>query len=144
MSMDNSQHGSTSTSVSEIEEDNSSSQLYSLNEDDYDVPNPMATISEEKNEGEDDSTVYVAVGKSETSMEALSWTLKNLVTTPSSTLVYLIHVFPEINHIPNPCKFKLSSIFPITFFFYFFFCCSFFKIIIFLYSFFSFISLSLW
>lgn len=142
--MDNSQHGSTSTSVSEIEEDNSSSQLYSLNEDDYDVPNPMATISEEKNEGEDDSTVYVAVGKSETSMEALSWTLKNLVTTPSSTLVYLIHVFPEINHIPNPCKFKLSSIFPITFFFYFFFCCSFFKIIIFLYSFFSFISLSLW
>lgn len=121
MSMDNSQHGSTSTSVSEIEEDNSSSQLYSLNEDDYDVPNPMATISEEKNEGEDDSTVYVAVGKSETSMEALSWTLKNLVTTPSSTLVYLIHVFPVINHIPNPCKFKLSSIFPITFFFYFFF-----------------------
>lgn len=122
MSMDNSQHGSTSTSVSEIEEDNSSSQLYSLNEDDDDdVPNPMATISEEKNEGEDDSTVYVAVGKSETSMEALSWTLKNLVTTPSSTLVYLIHVFPEINHIPNPCKFKLSSIFPITFFFYFFF-----------------------
>ncbi|XP_028755014.1 U-box domain-containing protein 35-like [Neltuma alba] len=34
-------------------------------------------------------------------MEALSWTLKHLITSPS-TMVYLIHVFPEIKHIPNP------------------------------------------
>ncbi|XP_027333636.1 U-box domain-containing protein 35-like [Abrus precatorius] len=33
-------------------------------------------------------------------MDALSWTLKNLVT--HSTIIYLIHVFPEIKHIPNP------------------------------------------
>ncbi|XP_061354874.1 U-box domain-containing protein 54-like [Gastrolobium bilobum] len=33
-------------------------------------------------------------------MKALSWTLMNLATL--STTLYLIHVFPEINHIPNP------------------------------------------
>ncbi|TKY53902.1 U-box domain-containing protein 35 [Spatholobus suberectus] len=33
-------------------------------------------------------------------MDALSWTLKNLTT--QSTMIYLIHVFPEIKHIPNP------------------------------------------
>ncbi|XP_061344384.1 U-box domain-containing protein 54-like isoform X2 [Gastrolobium bilobum] len=91
VSMENYRYGSTS--VSEIEEENSSqSQLYL-----HDGPS-MGTINED-NEGEED-TVYVAVGKSETSMEALSWTLKNLATP--STMVYLIHVFPEIKHIPNP------------------------------------------
>ncbi|KAI9123366.1 hypothetical protein K1719_004666 [Acacia pycnantha] len=49
----------------------------------------------------EEECVYVGVGKSETSMEALSWTLKHLITSPS-TIVYLIHVFPEIKHIPNP------------------------------------------
>ena len=77
---------------------------------------PMATISE-GNEGEEDS-VYVAVGKSETSMEALTWTLKNLATP--STIVYLIHVFPEIKHIPNPCKLHVS-IFHIALFILLFF-----------------------
>ncbi|XP_054778695.1 U-box domain-containing protein 35-like [Prosopis cineraria] len=51
--------------------------------------------------GVDEDCVYVGVGKSETSMEALSWTLKHLIASPS-TMVYLIHVFPEIKHIPNP------------------------------------------
>ncbi|KAG0473936.1 hypothetical protein HPP92_015793 [Vanilla planifolia] len=41
----------------------------------------------------DGDEVYVAVGKSSSSMEALSWALKH-VAKPSSTL-YLIHVFPE-------------------------------------------------
>ncbi|KAK4259167.1 hypothetical protein QN277_005525 [Acacia crassicarpa] len=49
----------------------------------------------------EEECLYVGVGKSETSMEALSWTLKHLITS-SSTMVYLIHVFPEIKHIPNP------------------------------------------
>ncbi|KAK4259169.1 hypothetical protein QN277_005526 [Acacia crassicarpa] len=49
----------------------------------------------------EEECVYVGVGKSETSMKALSWTLKHLITSPS-TMVYLIHVFPEIKHIPNP------------------------------------------
>lgn len=77
----------------EEEEEDNSSQLY-LND-----AFTMATISEE-NEVED--TFYVAVGKSKSSFQALSWTLNNLVITPSSTLLYLIHVFPQINHIPNP------------------------------------------
>lgn len=60
--------------------------------------------------GEDEEEcVYVGVGKSETSMEALSWTLNHMITSPS-TLVYLIHVFPEIKHVPNPCKSLFSFI----------------------------------
>ncbi|KAG4948900.1 hypothetical protein JHK86_042139 [Glycine max] len=82
-----------SSSVSEIEEENSS-HLH-LNDD---GPNPMVTIGEEENEDED--TVYVAVGKSQSSMEALAWTLNNLATP--STMLYLIHIFPEIKLLPNP------------------------------------------
>jgi len=88
-----------SSTVSEIEEDNN------------DAPNPMLTITEEDKEEED--TVYVAVGKSQSSIEALSWTLSNF-TTPS-TMLYLIHVFPEIKLLPNPCnsssKFLMSLLF---------------------------------
>ncbi|KAL2341422.1 hypothetical protein Fmac_009362 [Flemingia macrophylla] len=80
-----------SSSVSEIEEENSS-HLHLNN----DAPNPMFTISEEE-----DDTIYVAVGKSQSSMEALSWTLNNLAN-PSTTMLYLIHVFPEIKLLPNP------------------------------------------
>ncbi|KAJ7967853.1 U-box domain-containing protein 35 [Quillaja saponaria] len=89
--------------VSEIEEEISSNQVSETN-----VNRVMETISEEYEDnlmsfdvdhrGED--CVYVAVGKSESSMEALSWTLKHVVT--SSTMVYLIHIFPEIKHIPSP------------------------------------------
>jgi len=69
-------------------------------------------IDNEIEEEEEESCVYVAVGKSNTSMEALSWTLNNLFTTTHSTntILYLIHVFPEIKHIPNPCN-NFSSIY---------------------------------
>ncbi|XP_019701429.1 U-box domain-containing protein 33 isoform X2 [Elaeis guineensis] len=50
--------------------------------------------------GVDGDDVYVAVGKSSSSMDALSWALKHLAK-PSS-FVYLIHVFPEVHHIPTP------------------------------------------
>ena len=47
--------------------------------------------------------VHVALGHDgESSMEALLWALKHLVTP--STTVYLIHVFPETRLIPSPCK----------------------------------------
>ncbi|KAJ7967855.1 U-box domain-containing protein 33 [Quillaja saponaria] len=51
--------------------------------------------------GEEDC-VYVAVGigNSESSMEALLWTLLHAVSP--STTVYLIHVFPEVRLIPSP------------------------------------------
>ncbi|CDY40543.1 BnaC02g33490D [Brassica napus] len=49
--------------------------------------------------GEDN--VYVGVGKGDSSMEALRWALDNLITS-TSTLLYLIHVFPETRSIPYP------------------------------------------
>ncbi|CAL5199627.1 unnamed protein product [Lathyrus oleraceus] len=44
--------------------------------------------------------VYVAVGETDSSMKALSWTLKHLVN-PNSTTVSLIHVFPPAKRIPT-------------------------------------------
>ncbi|CAL5199492.1 unnamed protein product [Lathyrus oleraceus] len=48
-----------------------------------------------------DDVVYVVVGETCSSMEALSWTLKHLVN-PNSTIVFLIHVFPKAKRIPTP------------------------------------------
>ncbi|KAJ0083167.1 hypothetical protein Patl1_09620 [Pistacia atlantica] len=50
--------------------------------------------------GDHQDSVYVAVGKGESSIYALSWTLQHLVNP--STIIYLIHVFPEIKHVPSP------------------------------------------
>ncbi|XP_048236065.1 U-box domain-containing protein 35 isoform X2 [Ricinus communis] len=96
-------------STSEIEEENSSYELFEISHDGV----PMETIQEEQFEGISmfsldvhsrgggEDCVYVAVGKSESSMDAVSWTLKNLVNN-DSTVVYLIHIYPEIHHIPSP------------------------------------------
>jgi hypothetical protein len=95
------------SSVCEIEEE-SPSETFEIN---HGVP--MASIREEV-EGSlfsfdvqnwEDS-VYVAVGKSDSSMDALAWTLKHAVTP--STIVYLVHVFPETRYIPSPCKLSLD------------------------------------
>ncbi|XP_043693212.1 U-box domain-containing protein 37-like [Telopea speciosissima] len=66
----------------------------------------LGTIKEESKTigggfgGDDnDDNVYVAVGKSNTSMDALRWALKNSLKPSSS--VFLIHVFPEVHHIPT-------------------------------------------
>ncbi|KNA11628.1 hypothetical protein SOVF_133010 [Spinacia oleracea] len=48
-----------------------------------------------------DDVVYVAVGKSDSSSEALVWTLKHSVH-PGTSLVYLIHIFPDLKFIPSP------------------------------------------
>ncbi|KAK6265135.1 hypothetical protein QQP08_020015 [Theobroma cacao] len=96
-----------SSSASEIEEEeeedgNFSSELFEINHGEG-----LASIKEEDasslfsfdvNNAED--IVYVAVGKSESSIDALSWTLSHFVST--SSVLYLIHVFPEIHHIPSP------------------------------------------
>ncbi|KAK6124756.1 hypothetical protein DH2020_041508 [Rehmannia glutinosa] len=63
---------------------------------------------------DDDEAVYVAVGRQseETSMDALIWVLNNAVI-PSSTLVFLIHVFPETKYIPTPLgKLPISQVNP--------------------------------
>ncbi|KAF2532967.1 hypothetical protein F2Q70_00031572 [Brassica cretica] len=49
--------------------------------------------------GEDN--VYVGVGKGDSSIGALRWALDNLIPS-SSTLLFLIHVFPETHFIPYP------------------------------------------
>lgn len=56
---------------------------------------------------EDD--VYVGVGKGDSSMVALRWALDNLIPSSSSTLVFLIHVFPETHFIPYPCLYMSLS-----------------------------------
>jgi hypothetical protein len=94
--------------VSEIEEE-SASDIFEVN---HEVV-PMGTIKEEFESSlfsldvhNWEDSVYVAVGKSDSSMEALAWTLRHAVNP--STMVYLIHVFPEIQLIPSPCKRSLS------------------------------------
>ncbi|KAL1372798.1 hypothetical protein HN51_002887 [Arachis hypogaea] len=61
-------------------------------------------------EEEEENLVYVAVGEDDSSMEVLSWALKHAVT-PSTTTLYLIHVFPIIKFIPSPLgKFPRSHV----------------------------------
>ncbi|XP_059438319.1 U-box domain-containing protein 35-like [Corylus avellana] len=91
----------SSSTVCEIEEE-SPSETFEIN---HGVP--MASIREEF-EGSlfsvdvqnSEDSVYVGVGKSDSSMDALAWTLKHAVTP--STIVYLVHVFPEVRYIPSP------------------------------------------
>ncbi|KAG4378268.1 hypothetical protein AAZX31_17G004900 [Glycine max] len=87
MDMDGHRSSGTGTGVCEIEEVDENSNERQLHDDDDD---------------DEEYCVYVAVGKSDTSMDALSWALNNFVAQSPSTIIYLIHVFPQINHIPNP------------------------------------------
>ncbi|KAG6387533.1 hypothetical protein SASPL_152725 [Salvia splendens] len=62
-------------------------------------------------ESERENVVYVAVWKDiddTLSMDALLWTLNNAVIDPSSALVFLVHVFPQITFIPSPRNSSLS------------------------------------
>ncbi|CAL1352021.1 unnamed protein product [Linum trigynum] len=43
--------------------------------------------------------VYVGVGKGDSSLEAVAWAAAQ---SSSATVVYLIHVFPQVHHIPSP------------------------------------------
>ncbi|KAK2984247.1 hypothetical protein RJ640_010206 [Escallonia rubra] len=108
----------------EIEEEGSSSEL-------FEIKNGLrlASVREEgegslfsydfqHGEGGDD-VVYLAIGgrsgggdNGGPDMDALVWTLSHAVA-PASTLVYLIHVFPELRHIPTPLgKLPLSQVNP--------------------------------
>ncbi|XP_074592242.1 U-box domain-containing protein 33 [Curcuma longa] len=49
---------------------------------------------------EEEEEVYVAVGEGSSSMDALTWALKH-VARPSG-IVYLVHVFPAVHHVPTP------------------------------------------
>ncbi|KAH7545402.1 hypothetical protein FEM48_Zijuj01G0089700 [Ziziphus jujuba var. spinosa] len=63
---------------------------------------PIREDQQEKSSSSCDDSVYVAVGKSESSMDALTWTVKHAINPSSSTMVYLIHIFPEVRYIPSP------------------------------------------
>jgi hypothetical protein len=112
-----------SRSVCEIEEEKYSSDLFEIN---HGVP--LESIKEDiegsvfsfdvYGEHQKDC-VYVGVGKSESSMDALSWTLKNAIID-SNTMVFLIHIFPEIHYIPSPCKFRSDRSLIFFIFLYFF------------------------
>eukprot|EP00262_Sarcandra_glabra_P011171 TRINITY_DN26905_c0_g1_i1.p1 TRINITY_DN26905_c0_g1~~TRINITY_DN26905_c0_g1_i1.p1 ORF type:complete len:255 (+),score=28.02 TRINITY_DN26905_c0_g1_i1:108-872(+) len=87
------------TSVSEIDEETSNEIWEHRNRtvEIEEAPEVHMIPSDVQNADDD---IYVAVGKSDSSMEALVWTLKH--TIKSSTIVYLVHVFPEVRHIPTP------------------------------------------
>lgn len=55
-----------------------------------------------RNNSVEEEDVYVAVGEGSSSMDALTWALKH-VARPSG-IVYLVHVFPAVHHVPTPCK----------------------------------------
>ncbi|GAY35430.1 hypothetical protein CUMW_016330 [Citrus unshiu] len=119
-----SRSGSTSSIMSEIEEEeeeeeenynssrSNSSQLLSEINDGNGMPMPLAPIKEEiessffsfdvanGNGTQEEDIIYVAVGKSQCSMDALSWTLRHAVNP--STLIFLIHVFPQVKFVPSP------------------------------------------
>ncbi|XP_051133575.1 U-box domain-containing protein 36-like [Andrographis paniculata] len=98
--------GSDGCDASEIEEEEMSE---GSNGGGYGVYR-MSTIREEVGtvfsydfDGGEDA-VYVAVGKQTQSevMDALIWTVDNAVVDRSSTVVFLVHVFPETRLIPSP------------------------------------------
>jgi len=86
-------------SEDQFEEESSSSDLFEINHEyhDYEGSSLFSFDFQKWND-----SVFVAVGKTESrsSMDALVWTLRYLVTP--STVVHLIHVFPPITHIPSP------------------------------------------
>ncbi|XP_004293410.1 PREDICTED: uncharacterized protein LOC101303782 [Fragaria vesca subsp. vesca] len=75
----------------------------SIKEEQYDhiTGLPRSSSSYNNSNGDIVDCVYVAVGKSESSMDALNYAVKQVVPTPN-TILYLIHIFPEIKYIPSP------------------------------------------
>ncbi|XP_057498647.1 uncharacterized protein LOC130783142 [Actinidia eriantha] len=105
----------SSSSVWEIEEENSGELFEIDNAGRCDMP----SIKEELDGSvfsfdfhNRDDVVYVAVGKNDSSMDALLWTLNHALST-DRTLVFLIHVFPELRFIPTPLgKLPISQVNP--------------------------------
>lgn len=105
--------------VNEIEEEgdqeenfyNSTSDLFEINHHDGEVEGSLFSFDFHNHEEHD--VVYVVVwnknvSQEESSMDALLWTLNHVVINPNSTIVFLIHIFPQTNFIPTPCKFSHS------------------------------------
>ncbi|WOH11462.1 hypothetical protein DCAR_0830949 [Daucus carota subsp. sativus] len=100
---------STSSRVSEIEED----EWYSRSEELFEIKH-LESINEESGKEVEEDVVYVALlGTGSHDMDALVWTLNHLLHPFSSSLVNLIHVFPQLHYIPTPLgKLPISQVNP--------------------------------
>lgn len=91
-----------SSVYSEIGSRISSSPMVGIKEDQSEAMNLFSFDIHNSSAWGGGDCVYVAVGaKGETSMDALTWTLKNAVADRSNTTVFLVHVFPETRFIPS-------------------------------------------
>ncbi|PON90316.1 Rossmann-like alpha/beta/alpha sandwich fold containing protein [Trema orientale] len=99
------QNGDVPVEIRELFEIKKFAPMPSIREEQYDCRGSVTS------NGED--CVYVAVGKSASSMDALDWTLKHVASPSPSIMVYLVHIFPEIRLIPTPLgKLPLSQVSP--------------------------------
>ncbi|XP_060183442.1 U-box domain-containing protein 36-like [Lycium barbarum] len=98
--------------VNEIEEVEEEENFYHSTSDLFEIDNQGGEVEgslfsfDFHNHGEND-VVYVVVcnknvSQEESSKDALFWTLNHAVINPSSTIVFLIHIFPQTNFIPTP------------------------------------------
>ncbi|XP_050370450.1 U-box domain-containing protein 35 [Argentina anserina] len=95
-------HASIPIEIRELFGDKRYFPMPSIKEEQYDHINGLPQSSSSYNSnGDIVNCVYVAVGKSESSMDALNYAVRQLLLSPN-TILYLIHVFPEIKYIPSP------------------------------------------
>ncbi|KAM3338482.1 U-box domain-containing protein 36 [Capsicum galapagoense] len=105
--------------VNEIEEEeenlyNSTSDLFEIDHDDYHGDGEVegSLFSFDFHNHEEHDVVYVVVWNKINnvsdhegpSMDALLWTLNHVVINQNSTIVFLIHIFPQTNFIPTPLR----------------------------------------
>ncbi|CAN4089960.1 unnamed protein product [Withania somnifera] len=85
---------------------NSTSDLFEIDHHGGEVEGSLFSFDFHNHEEHD--VVYVVVwnkinvSHEEASLDALLWTLNHVVINPSSTIVFLIHIFPQTNFIPTP------------------------------------------
>ncbi|KAK4372106.1 hypothetical protein RND71_007490 [Anisodus tanguticus] len=115
------ENNSLGNEIEEIEEQGTNVGTYVRASELLEMNRGLASIKEVEVEGSlysfdfhntgDHGVVYVAVGNSsgnsnkiskESSMDALVWTLNHAVHDPSSTILFLIHIYPETKYIPTP------------------------------------------
>ncbi|KAK4379486.1 hypothetical protein RND71_001348 [Anisodus tanguticus] len=114
-------NSSLGNEIEEMEEQETNGGNYVAASELLEMNRGLASIKEVEVEGSlysfdfhnnrDHAVVYVAVGNSsgnsnkisnESSMDALVWTLNHFVHDPSSTILFLIHIYPETKYIPTP------------------------------------------
>ncbi|KAK6791161.1 hypothetical protein RDI58_010242 [Solanum bulbocastanum] len=99
--------------ANEIEEEKEEGNFYNSTSDLFEIDHhgggevEGSLFSFDFHNHEEHDVVYVVVwnknvSQEESSMDALLWTLNHVVTNPNSSIVFLIHIFPQTNFIPTP------------------------------------------